>query len=289
MTFDVGPPFGYTCDFIKSAVANLTIITGQPYPGYNFIGYILKFDQFCVLDKYIIIEKDVDAQESIRTIADSYDDMQYSGTAKNQDEALQLIFKDAPDIIFLGMDHVVDDLSDFLLDVNKHSLKDPVFIALSSSEKNAYKAYRYDFFDFLLKPISELNLRRSILKYKKKHPSRAYETICLRSNKDYQYLNTDDILFLKADNNTTDFQMKDGSVIGAYKTLKTFEDTLPPNFLRIHKSYIVNCKFISRIHYGKGVCIIKNPDFKIPFTKTFMDNIDLINTRLSKKAFITLN
>src|SRR5690606_8464198 len=177
----------------------------------------------------------------------------------------------------------------FILDVNRHSLKDPAFIATSSFKKNAYKAYKYDFFDYLLKPITELNLRRSILKYKKKHPSTPYETICINSNNNYQNLRTADILFLKADNNTTDFQMKDGSVIGAYKTLKTFEDTLPPNFLRIHKSYIVNCKFISRIHYGKGVCIIKNPDFQIPFTKTFMDNIDLINSRLSNKAFITLN
>lgn len=192
------------------------------------------------MEKYIIIENDIDVEASIRAIADSFDDMQYSGTAKNQDEALQLIFKDAPDIIFLGIDNVIDDLPDFILDVNRHSLKDPAFIATSSFKKNAYKAYKYDFFDYLLKPITELNLRRSILKYKKKHPSTTYETICLKSNKDYQYLSTDDILFLKADNNTTDFQMKDGSVIGAYKTLKTFEDTLPPNFLRIHKSYICN-------------------------------------------------
>ncbi|MGS2764813.1 hypothetical protein [Sinomicrobium sp. M5D2P9] len=77
------------------------------------------------MKKYIIIEKDVDTEKCIRTIADSFDDMRFLGTAKNQDEALNLIFKNAPDIIFLGIDNVIDDLLDFLLDVNKHSIKDP--------------------------------------------------------------------------------------------------------------------------------------------------------------------
>ena len=238
---------------------------------------------------YIVIESDTSSVKKIKTIADGFDDMFFSGSTDNEKDALTLIFQNNPDIVFLDIDNTIDGLPEFLLDVNQHSNNQPAFIGLSFSEKNAFRAYRYDFFDYLLKPIVELNLCRSILKYKKKHPSKAYEMICLKSNKDYQYLNTDDILFLKADNNTTDFQMNDGSVIGAYKTLKTFEDTLPSNFLRIHKSYIINSKFISRIHYGKGVCIIKKPPFHIPFTKTFIDNIDLINTRLSNKAFMTLN
>lgn len=222
-------------------------------------------------------------------MVDSFDGLKFLGAAKDNNQALSIIFKNKPDIIFLSLDSVIKDLPDFLLDVAKYSLSEPTFIALSSSEKNAYKAYRYDFFDYLLKPLTELSLERSVLKYKKKHPSCVNETICLKSNKDYHYLNTDDILFLKADNNTTDFHMKDGSTIGAYKTLKTFENTLPQNFLRIHKSYIVNSKFISRIHYGKAICIIKNPAFRIPFTKTFIDNINFINDRLSNNAFITLN
>ena len=241
------------------------------------------------MKKYIIVEKDVEIEKCIRTIVDSFDDIIFSGTTKDQDQALNLIFKNTPDIVFLDIDNVIIDLPNFLLDIVKYCENDPVFIALSSSKKHAYKAYKYDFFDYLLKPLTELNLNKSILKYKKIYPTKVCETICLKSNKDYHYLNTDDILFLKADNNTTDFHMKDGSVIGAYKTLKTFENTMPQNFLRIHKSYIINSKFISRIHYGKAICIIKSPFFKIPFTKTFRHNIDFINSRMSNKAFITLN
>lgn len=142
-------------------------------------------------------------------------------------------------------------------------------------------------------------MQRSILRYQKTYPSSICEkacpksqkckTVCLKSNKDYQYLNTEKILFLKADNNTTDFHMKDGAIIGAYKTLKTFESTLPQNFLRIHKSYIINICYISRIHYGKSICIIKYPFCKIPFTKTFIKNIESINKSLTNNTFVVLN
>lgn len=239
--------------------------------------------------KYFVIEKDAKTNKYIRTTVDSLDDMTFCGSAKDLDKALNIIFKNSPDVIFLDIDNTIDNLPDFLLDINQYSKKEPAFIALSSSEKYAYNAYRYDFFDYLLKPLTELVLRRSILRYKKKHPSKPYETICLKSNKDYQYMNTEEILFLKADNNTTDFYLKDGSIVGAYKTLKTFENKLPQNFFRIHRSYIINSDYISRIHYGKAMCITKNPSHKIPFTKTFIHNIDKINKSFMNKAIITLN
>ena len=93
----------------------------------------------------------------------------------------------------------------------------------------------------------------------------------------------------KADNNTTDFYMQDGSLVGAFKTLKSFEGVLPENFLRIHKSYIINKNYISRISYGKGICILKKESYKIPFTKTFIDNVAMINESLVKEALMALN
>ncbi len=241
------------------------------------------------MSSYIIVEKNVEITTYIQAVLDSFEDITFLGNAVNKSDALTLIFKNNPGIIFLDMDNTIDNLSDFLLDISQNTKNQPVFIGLSSSEKNAYKAFKYNFFDYLLKPLTELILYRSVQLYKNKHSSQRYEVICLKSNKDYQYLNTNQILFLKADNNTTDFHMKNGSIIGAYKTLKTFENTLPPFFLRIHKSYIINSKYISRIHYGKSVCIIKEPTYRIPFTKTFIENINSINKTLSNKAFITLN
>lgn len=252
-----------------------------------------------VLKQFIIIEKDTETVKRIKAMTDGFEGFSFCGSAHNQNEGLTSLFMNNPDIVFLDMDGTITDLSAFLLDINQHAKTLPVFVGLSSFKKNAYTAFRFDFFDFLLKPLSDLTIRKGLLKYQKKYPLRicklechrfcTCETICLKSNKDYQYLHTNEILFLKADNNTTDFYMKDRSIVAAYKTLKTFENKLPDNFLRIHKSYIINSLFVSRIHYGKSVCIIKDSSVKIPFTKTFIKNIDTINTELSDKAFITLN
>jgi DNA-binding LytR/AlgR family response regulator len=188
----------------------------------------------------------------------------------------------------MNLDSKHINLCELLLEISFCDIAQPFFIGLSSLKEKSFDAYKFAFNDFLLKPLSEVSIRKAISKYQKKYAPKKSETICLKSYKDYQYLAIDDILYLKADNNTTDFYMSDGSVIGAYKTLKVFENNLPKEFLRIHKSYIINKNFISRIHYGKSMCIIRN-EHKIPFTKTFKENIDAINNLLSKNNIITLN
>ncbi|MFA5297546.1 MAG: LytTR family transcriptional regulator DNA-binding domain-containing protein, partial [Lutibacter sp.] len=165
----------------------------------------------------------------------------------------------------------------------------PTFIAISSSKDKAYEVIKNGFFDFLLNPLSDLEIRKTILKFQKKNPVRSKKNICLKSYKDYQYLNTDEILFLKADNNTTDFYMSDGNIINAFKTLKTFKDLLPKNFLRIHKSYIINKNYVSRIQYGKFICTIKKNNYDIPFTKTYIENIESMKKTLSYSSCQLLN
>jgi DNA-binding LytR/AlgR family response regulator len=114
-------------------------------------------------------------------------------------------------------------------------------------------------------------------------------TLCLKSYKDFHYLDTDEILYLKADNNSTDFVMKDGSTISAFKTLKTFENKLPKNFVRVHQSYILNINYVSRINYGKSICALKSGKLQLPFSKTYKDNIDSLKKILSKNTITALN
>lgn len=236
----------------------------------------------------LIIEDDIDTVKLIKTVGVDFSEISFVSVSENQEEALNLIFKKTPEFIFLNFDSLKINFAEFLLKLHQNITNNPYIVALSCIQGKAFEAYNYDFSDFLAKPLTEFSIRISLSRYKKKHPIKQIDTICLKAYKDYQYLNIDEILYLKADNNTTDFYMTDGSVIGAYKTLKVFEDLLPQTFLRIHKSFIINKNYISRIHYGKSICIIKN-EYKIPFTKTYIANIDLVNQSLSKNTMITLN
>ena len=236
----------------------------------------------------LIIENSTKVIEKIKSFKDEFTDMCFTYVSENHKIALNLILKSNFDLIFYNIDSTEIKISDFLFEIQGSYASKLKFIALSSSKENAYEAYTYNFCDFLLKPLSELSIRKSLLKFQKQKPVEILKTICLKSNKDYRYLCVNDILFLKADNNTTDFYMSDGTIIGAYKTLKTFENSLPNNFLRIHKSYIINSNCISRIHYGKSICTLNNSAYKLPFTKTFLDNVNFIND-LYYKNVVALN
>ncbi|MDN3678583.1 LytTR family DNA-binding domain-containing protein [Flavobacterium paronense] len=113
--------------------------------------------------------------------------------------------------------------------------------------------------------------------------------ICVKSYGDYRYIDSNDVLYFEADNNSTDIHLNNGEMITAFKTLKHFETVLPPTqFLRIHNSYIINVNQVSRIHTGNTVCYIKNSTTKLPFSKSYKENVDLIISRIAGGNYLEI-
>lgn len=113
--------------------------------------------------------------------------------------------------------------------------------------------------------------------------------ICVKSYGDYRYIDSGDVLYFEADNNSTDIHLNNGEMITAFKTLKHFETVLPPSqFLRIHNSYIINVNQVSRIHTGNTVCYIKNSTTKLPFSKSYKENVDLIISRIAGGNYLEI-
>ncbi|TXE15851.1 LytTR family transcriptional regulator [Psychroflexus gondwanensis] len=195
---------------------------------------------------------------------------------------MRITLQKLPDLIILNLD-IVEDISNLIYSIKEYCINEPLFVALSSKEEKAMIGYKYGFADFLLKPCDEISIRKCLLKHRKKNLVKSSSLICLKSYKDYRDLNFDEIMFLKADNNTNDFYLKNERIIGAYKTMKVFEDNLPSSFLRVHKSFVTNSDCFSIINYGKNSCEIGHTK-KIPFTKTYLDNIDTINSNLLKNT-----
>lgn len=243
------------------------------------------------MSNYCIIEKESSSIQNIKNILKEYGDFNCIGVSSTYDNAMNIILKKLPNLVFFNIDNIVERPFEFVNELSQYCETDkvPKFIAMSSTKEKAYDVIKNGFLDYLLMPLRELDLRKIVLKYEKKHKEEQRSTICLKSYKDYRYINTDEILFLRADNNTTDFHMNDGTTISAFKTLKTFQDLLPKQFLRIHKSYIINKDYVSRINYGKLICTVSNSKLDIPFTKTYLDNVENINKALSETSFLALN
>ena len=192
----------------------------------------------------------------------------------------------------------------------------------------AFEAIQYNVFDYIIKPLTHVDLVKTLLKFEKTllepKEARSIETrseistaneipvlktenipvvipdqntnqelykplvICIKSYGDHRYINADDICYFQADNNSTDIYLNSGDMVTAFKTLKHFEQVLSYPFIRIHNSYIINRNYIARIHNGNSVCYIKNSTKKIPFSKTYKANVDLIIADFSKGNYLEI-
>lgn len=239
---------------------------------------------------YVIIDSDATSNLQLQHYLEEYGDFACTALTKSSSEGLDQILKKNPDIVFVNINKSAKEYFQMVTELHQYFSEIPVLIAISNTKEYAYEAIKSNFFDYWLLPYNEFDIRKTILRLKKKIAKESTSPmLCLKSYQDYRYLDTDEILYLKADNNATDFFMKDGTTISAYKTLKSFEDQLPKNFVRVHQSYILNTAYISRIDYGKSICAIKGGKMQLPFSKSYKENIDELKRLLAKNTIGILN
>ena len=234
---------------------------------------------------YTIIDSDATSNLQLQHYLEDYGDFVCSSEAKNCSDGLNAILKYSPDIVFINLNDKAFEYFQMVTELYQYVKNIPILIGIARTKEYAYNAIKNNFFDYWLMPYNEFDIRKTLLRLKKQLPKEdVSHTLCLKSYRDYQYLDTNEILYLRADNNATDFIMKDGGTISAYKTLKTFENQLPANFIRVHQSYILNTNYVSGINFGKSLCLLKIRKTKLPFTKTYKENIEELKKILSKNT-----
>lgn len=234
--------------------------------------------------KFCILNCDRAEAENILYLFSEGPEFYCLGVSDDYDSSMNLVLKSLPDIIIIDIDRNADrkNHSPFNLVNELFQYLDylPILIAISSSTERAYDVIKLGFSDYLLKPILEIDIRRSLSKLKRNLKINTPEKICLKSNSDYQFIDLNQILYLKADNNTTDFILKDGKKITAFKTLKLFENILPSYFKRIHNSYVVNIHYLIRINFSKSKLSLSGVSEKIPFSRSHKKELELLKESL---------
>lgn len=206
-----------------------------------------------------------------------FEDLVCIAELDNEDETLNKVLEKRPDLLIINLDELIS--FKFLLELSTYLENLPFIIVVSNDTSLAYKAIKSGVDDFLLQPFKVSEFRKCYLKFVKNYKKQKESKIVIKSNSDYNFVKIDEIIYLKADNNTTDFYLNNGKIITAYKTLKFFESQLPFTFLRIHNSYIVNINFVYRINVGKSKCYVDSQI--LPFSRTYKENIEIIINRIS--------
>ena len=262
---------------------------------------------------YVIIDDDKQSTLETQAMAGSFPELTFVASANNYKKGLNIILENKPDIVFLEIDptNIKSKLSLLLINELHRCLKVvPKIVVVTKKKKLAFEAIKYAVTDYILKPVSKGDFMQMLIKLNNdrenfssltddnssktvlihNHTATAQQglVLCIKSYGDYRYIDTRDIAYLKADNNSTDIHLKTGEMITAFKTLKHFESALYYPFIRIHNSYIVNSCYISRIHTGNSVCHIKHTLTKIPFSKTYKSNIDLIISKISSDNYLEI-
>lgn len=172
-------------------------------------------------------------------------------------EALDYLKHHSVDLIFLDIN--MPQLSGMQLS----SLFGPGqrFIFTTAYSEYAVESYEKNAVDYLLKPITFDRFLKAVDKAIKRPPVDAKEDVervlFLKTGKAIIQLAHDDICFIEGLKDYVVFHTAENRHI-AYKRMKDLEENLPPQFSRVHNSYIINRKHIRKIEDNQ-VWIGDNP------------------------------
>ncbi|WP_445720154.1 LytR/AlgR family response regulator transcription factor [Flavobacterium sp.] len=226
---------------------------------------------YLIIDSTGLVLKQIESSQFV-------EDYLCLGVYSKYETALNGILEHKPQLLLFHFNELIS--LQLLLDLHQYLKELPYVIALNENKTEAYSALKLGVSDYLLFPIIPIELYKSFLKFSKLNHRNSETKLCIKSNGDYHFISLDDIVYLKADNNTTDFYLQNGKKISGFKTMKFFENQLPFYFFRIHHSYVVNIHFVSRINLGKNVCYLLDNEYKIPFSRGYKENIDTIIRRI---------
>lgn len=184
--------------------------------------------------------------------------------ASSVDEAMEILESYQPDIVFLDVEMPHKNGFDFLI-----AIRNPAFDVIFTTAYNQYaiQAIRFSALDYLLKPVDPDELKAAVDRHigyketdeqKKALYGNLVGNIEKKNAKDFRiavpstegvfFFTIDEVIRMEADSSYTHIHLLNQKPFVASKTLKHFEEMLEGfNFIRTHKSHLVNARHISRI------------------------------------------
>lgn len=210
--------------------------------------------------KVIIIDDEILARSIVKEYLQSYPEMEVVQECNDGFEGIKAIQQHQPDLVFLDIQ--MPKINGFeMLELIENP---PAVIFTTAFEEYAIKAFETHAVDYLLKPFSKERFDKAIQKWllqnkqERRTGTEALLTtqatspvqqnrVVVKDNGKVKIIPTTHIRYLEAADDYVKIHTADG-VFLKNKTMGFFEETLEAqNFIRIHRSYIINVQLITRI------------------------------------------
>lgn len=205
--------------------------------------------------KYIIIEDNPAAFKNLKLALDRYPFLIFDGHAESYLQGKRLIVETKPSLIFLDVELGEKKGFDLIQEIRPFFHKLPKIIMTTGHIKYARNAVNDHYHYFLEKPIDPDEVFLALEKFKTEQ-LKENRTLDLRNSNGHHFFSLDEIYYFEATGNKTKIIKTDLSEEKFTKTLKEIGDQLPPDFLRIHKSFIINTKYIEKVNLTKRLMIL---------------------------------
>lgn len=239
----------------------------------------------------IVVDDELPAREELIYILEGFDNIEIIGQASHGVKALDLNKKLKPDLVFLDIE--MPKING--IDVARKILEGshiPYVVFVTAYDNYALEAFDVNAMDYLLKPISEERLRRSMKKIlgnieigKEEHYMKLNKLIedlnikekgkktriSVYDNEKLIPLDLKEIIYATIeDKNTVIFSKRGKFKINC--TLNELSEKLDsPNFFRSHKSYLINLDLIQEIEPWFNSTFnlkLKNTEEEIPVSRS---------------------
>lgn len=236
----------------------------------------------------VIVDDELHARQALQNALEKYcPEVQIEGTCEGPDEAIEVIKKAKPDLVFLDVQMPVMSGFDLL-----QSLMPVEFevIFITAYDHYAIKAIKFSALDYLLKPVDvdelihavkKVNIRsqeipfgiryQSVL-YNLREESGRIEKLAVPSFEGINFYNTGEVIFCAADGHYTTLYMMHGRRELVTRNLKDIENMLVNSgFCRVHNSYLINLKHVLRYIRGEGGYVILTEDHHVDISRRKKD------------------
>lgn len=223
----------------------------------------------------IIIDDDPLAAKVLQELIEKTDFLNLLRTYSSAKEA---IFKKEEisqnvDLIFLDVEMPEMTGIEFLSAFEKH----PYVIIVSSKKHYAIDAFEFEVTDYLTKPVSLTRFTKAVdrivnlMQEKQNKGTKTTGDIFFKTDKGFIRLKSDDVFYIEGlENYIKVFTPQKTYVV--HHTLKSIIEKLPPQYIRIHRSNIININHIHQIQNNVVVIILNDKRKVIPVGKAYREN-----------------